>query len=152
MKRMIAVMAVVVLASATAHAQDKGFGVGVMAGEPTGLTIKSWFDDQSAIDLATGWSFESSTSFYIHGGFLFHDFELLPVERGTLPLYAGIGGRYKYRSGRSDRLGVRVPVGLAYHFEEVPLEAFVEAGPVVDFTPGTSLRLTGGIGLRWYLD
>ena len=152
MKRTIAMMLVLMLAGATAQAQDEGFGVGVILGEPTGLTIKSWFDEHSALDFATGWSFEGRTSFHIHGSWLYHDFDLIPVERGALPVYAGIGGRYKYRSGRGDRLGVRVPVGLAYHFEDVPLEAFAEVGPIVDVAPSTSVRLTGGIGLRWYLD
>ena len=33
-------------------AQDSGFGAGVIFGEPTGLSLKSWMSSKTAVDAA----------------------------------------------------------------------------------------------------
>ena len=36
-------------------AQDRGFGIGVFLGEPTGLSVKSWITSKTAVDAAVAW-------------------------------------------------------------------------------------------------
>ncbi len=138
------------IAVAARGQHNDGFGAGVILGEPTGLTVKHWVSDITAFDAAAGWSFEGRTSLHLHANYLFHDFDMIPVEKGHLPVYAGLGARFKGREGRSDRLGVRVPVGLAYHVEEIPLEVFGEVVPILDLTPDSRFSLNAAIGVRYF--
>ncbi len=74
-------------------AQDSGLGVGIIVGEPTGLSAKSWISSRDAVDAGVAWSV-SNEWFRIHADYLRHAFDLIPVEQGQLPLYYGIGVRY----------------------------------------------------------
>lgn len=153
MKRLLILFLTAGLFAGAAQAQQRsGTGIGAIVGEPTGFTVKHWVDDRSALDAAVGWSFEGRDSFHLHADWLWHDFSIFPVERGMLPLYYGVGGRFKARSGSDDRFGVRVPVGVAYHFDNMPLELFGEIVPILDVAPSTDLSLNAAIGARWYFE
>jgi hypothetical protein len=132
------------------HDYSSGFGIGALIGEPTGLSLKAWLDDRSAIDAGVAWSFRRDDSFSAHADYLIHCWDLIPVSKGKLPLYFGVGGRVLLERGRDTRFGVRAPVGLSYMFENTPLELFVEVGPIFDVAPKTQFSLTGGIGVRYY--
>ena len=140
--------ALLLLAPGASLAQGS-FGLGIIAGEPTGLSAKIWWSQRSAIDLAAAWSFQDETALHLHGDYVAHFFDLIPVSKGSLPLYAGVGGRVKF--GEHDEfVGIRVPVGLAYLFEGVPVDAFVEIVPILELTPETELRLNAAIGARYF--
>jgi hypothetical protein len=126
------------------------FGLGVIVGEPTAFTAKYWLSGWSALDLGLGWSFEDRTSFHLHGDFLAHKFDLFRIDRGELPLYLGVGARLKVPDHGENRVGIRVPVGIAYLTPDVPLEVFAELAPVIDVTPATQLKWNGGVGIRYY--
>ena len=42
----------------TLGAQDSGFGLGIIFGEPTGISFKGWIGRRAAFDAAVAWSFE----------------------------------------------------------------------------------------------
>ncbi|MEX2382237.1 MAG: hypothetical protein WD490_07630 [Opitutales bacterium] len=150
MKHFFLILLLASLAAGSARAQRSGTGLGVITGEPTGVSVKHWLDDRAAIDAAVGWSFEGRDSLHLHADWLWHDFAIFPVERGLLPLYYGVGARFKSNSGSRDRFGVRVPVGVAYHFDNIPLELFGEIVPILDVVPSTRLSLNAAVGARWY--
>jgi hypothetical protein len=127
-----------------------GLGVGVIIGDPTGLSMKYWLSEETAVDMAAAWSFQDDGYFDLHSDFLFHKFDLIPVDKGELPLYFGVGGRIDVPGHGDTRLGVRIPVGLAYEFGDAPVEVFAEVAPIVDVVPATQLRWNGGIGVRFY--
>jgi len=137
---------------------QEGFGVGIIAGEPTGVTIKSWLDRTEAIDAAAAWSFSGRDSLQLHVDYLVHDFSLVRPRRlpGRLPLYAGLGARLRLRESgkrREDRqaaAGIRVPLGAAYLLADTPVELFLEVVPVLDLAPDTELGLDAAVGARWY--
>ncbi len=131
-----------------ATAQDRGLGLGVLVGEPTGLSAKFWLGPTSAIDAAAAWSFTGENRFQLHVDYLAHFFHLFPVPKGTLPLYFGGGGRLELDD--DPQFGIRVPVGLAYLFPNIPLDIFAEIGPVVHLAPETGFALTGAIGVRYF--
>ena len=141
--------ALLLLAPGASLAQDSGFGLGIIAGEPTGLSAKIWLSQRSALDLAAAWSFQDETALHLHADYVAHFFDLIKVSKGKLPLYAGVGGRVKF--GEHDEfVGIRVPVGLAYLFAGVPVDAFVEIVPLLELTPETELRLNAAIGARYF--
>lgn len=126
------------------------FGAGLILGEPTGASLKYWLNSTLAIDGAFGWSFHEETDLHLHGDFLWHKFDLIPVPKGEMPLYIGVGGRWKIRDDQEDRVGLRIPVGVSYIFENAPVDVFLEVAPVIDFTPTTRGSFTAGVGARFW--
>jgi hypothetical protein len=126
-------------------------GAGIILGEPVGASLKYWFNDTLAIDGAAGWSSHEHTDGYVHSDILWHNFDLIPVSRGRLPLYFGVGGLVRFRDdNRDNQGGIRVPVGLSYMFDNAPVDVFAEIGPALDVTPHTKGEVTGGIGIRYW--
>jgi len=149
MKNLIAILFLAILLfPISLAAQDEGFGLGIILGEPTGISFKNWISDRSAIDFAVAWSFGDHDALHVHADYLFHNFRLFKVEKGDLVLYYGIGGRVK--AEKKSRVGVRIPIGISYLFEKDPLEIFFELGPILDLSPSTTFWVTGGIGIRYY--
>lgn len=138
----------------TAAAQDRDLGIGIIVGEPTGISAKYWLGGTTAVDAAAAWSFSKNSAFHIHADYLFHDFELLNprqvlgTEKGQLPVYYGIGGRLKLRS--ENQFGLRFVAGIEYIFEESPLDIFAEVAPILDLAPSTKLSLNAAIGIRYF--
>ncbi len=130
--------------------EAKRFGVGIIAGEPTGITGKYIIDDNSALDVGVGWETSGDDEFHIYGDFLYHWWDLIAVKKGKLPLYFGGGLRFIDREKRDDKFGIRIPVGLEYIFDNMPLRAFLELVPVLNLTPDTDFDLEGGIGIRFF--
>ena len=128
--------------------QDKGFGLGIIAGDPTGLSGKQWVSRENAIDVGLAWSFRSKGYVNIHSDYLWH-FESAISSRERFVPYVGVGGRVGIGSG-DVRLGVRVAGGLAFWPNGVPLDIFVEIAPIMDLIPSTTLTANGGVGARFF--
>lgn len=122
--------------------------VGIILGEPTGLSAKQWLGEGASLDLAVAWSFTDPASFYVHLDYQQH-FDDLDVDEGELLWF--VGGGAKLKVGRQLNLGVRIPLGLVYEFAEVPLEIFIEAAPGMDVFPDVQVNGGGGMGVRYRL-
>ncbi|MDW7759508.1 MAG: hypothetical protein SCM96_02595 [Acidobacteriota bacterium] len=144
----VSAAAVIILSAGSAFADRGDFGVGIILGEPTGITIKQWTGRTTAIDAAAAWSLERDGAFHVHADYLIHSFRVFSPRRGSLPVYYGIGGRIL--SQKKNRAGIRFPVGLAYLFDKTPLELFFEIGPVLDLIPSTDISIGAGLGVRYY--
>ncbi|HLF13611.1 MAG TPA: hypothetical protein VI932_01810 [Bacteroidota bacterium] len=132
----------------TAAAQQNGFGLGVILGEPTGFAFKGWMDSKSAIDAGLAWSFLNETTFHVHVDYILHTDAL--TKRSDMPAYYGIGGRIKTGGHGDDRIGVRIVGGIAYYLPESPIDIFFELAPIIDFAPSTGFQMNGGIGARYF--
>ncbi len=130
-------------------AQEKGFGLGVVFGEPTGISGKYWLDGKRAIDGGIAWSFHDKGFLHLHADLLWH-FPDVIKSKVRLPIYAGIGARVRFDNPA--RVGVRVPVGLAWWVDDIPLDVFLELVPILDLTPATKFALNGGIGVRYFFE
>lgn len=159
MKCKMAVMAVVLAMASGSLCATDGLGVGVIVGEPTGLSLKYWLDDTHAIDGAAAWSFWDNDGFQLHADYLWHNFDLIDSgsASGKLPVYCGVGARLKFEDneGRHDGdtvFGIRVPLGISYLFGDTPVDIFAEVVPVLDLSPDVDLDLNLAIGLRFYIE
>ena len=128
--------------------QEKGWGLGVILGEPTGISFKTWINKDRAIDAAAAWSFGGEDAFHIHGDYLFHNRTLLNFDRNVIPLYYGIGGRLRFQ-GQS-KFGVRFPLGITFFIREAPIDIFLELVPILNLAPSTEFDFNGAIGARYY--
>lgn len=151
MKKLILVVVFVFCITGLAKSQKSGFGLGIMFGEPTGVSFKGWISERSAIDGGLGWSFVNEGSVQMHADYLFHFYNVF--ETPNLPLYLGVGGRIKLKNTERDndmRLGVRVPFGMSYQFTEAPVDIFLEIVPILDLNPTTSGSINAALGFRYY--
>jgi hypothetical protein len=148
----VALLIVMALAGfSETRAQQKGFGLGVMAGEPTGISFKAWLPGSSALDAGAAWSYFDEPSFHFHVDYLWHKFNLIPVGYGELPLYFGVGNRLKVH-GYDDKaeFGFRAPVGIAYIFADGQFDTFTELVPIMDVYPATGIDFNAAIGIRYF--
>ncbi|MEJ2647970.1 MAG: DUF3996 domain-containing protein, partial [Sedimentisphaerales bacterium] len=123
------------IASSGASAQirsDEDFGLGLILGEPTGLSLKYWFDEERAVDGALAWSLSDDDAFQMHADYLFHDYDL--SNSNEWPVYYGVGAllSFKHDEGKHHDdhktvFGFRFPIGMSYLFENnEPFELFFE--------------------------
>lgn len=127
---------------------SRNFGIGVMLGEPTGISIKSWSGDRSAFDVGAAWSLsDRDEAIHLHADYLLHSW-FDDIEQGRLAFYYGLGGRIIFSDDAN--AGIRVPLGLNYVFETAPFDIFVEAVPILDLTPDTEFAGNGAVGIRYY--
>ncbi len=145
----LCLIGIFLLAGPTAVEGSSGWGIGVILGEPTGLSLKFWSSRTTAIDAAAAWSFKGEGKFHLHMDYLFHNYRVFKVKRGKLPLYFGIGGRVKFEE--ETRVGVRIPVGVCYLFRKQPLDIFFEIVPVLDITPETDFDINASVGIRFFI-
>jgi len=149
MKKMILLCLTPLLLSAADISGPAGsFGVGIMMGEPTGISLKSWLTRSNAWDGGIAWGFGEGGALYLHGDYLWHQFNLISVDEGKLPLYYGVGGRVLFAD--KSHLGVRGVVGLDYMFARVPVDIFLELAPILDLVPETDFIINGALGFRYF--
>lgn len=121
------------------------FEAGVLLGEPASLSIKWWYGKRSAFDAAAGWYFGEGGKFEFHIDYLLH--LIYPnIARGELPLYTGIG--LSIRLGDEAFFGARVPIGIEFLIQGLPLSIFGEIAPVFEAIPENKVNLSGGVGIR----
>ncbi len=149
---------VLALASGSAEAEEKGvFGAGLIIGEPTGVSVKYYLGDDTAIDGAIGGAFLGK-GIQVHGDFLWHPWILETKPSFVLPAYVGVGMRVLDRNaggGDDDhfRIGLRAVGGVLFDFTEAPLDVFMEVAGVGDYrTKGSAfgIAINLGAGVRYY--
>ena len=126
---------------------DRGFGVGVILGQPSGLSLKLWNGPETALDAAVAWHFAGYLA--MHADYLIHNFDIIEIDGGRLPLYFGLGVAASAWNGGFG-MGVRVPLGMAYIFDNAPIDVFLEVVPGIAVVPGFGFGVDGGLGVRYW--
>lgn len=138
--------------------------IGIVLGDPSGITGKLWLEDAHAVDM--GLSLTSDNFILIYSDYLFHfpglfgsssDFaqQLKPyvglgAELSFARNTAVTGNRYLTAGGSGMGLGVRIPIGAEWMIPDAPFGIFLEIAPVLGITPRGYSVLESGIGARWY--
>ena len=65
--------------------------------------------------------------------------------------YYGIGGYAAFPENRDGIFGVRVPLGIAYHFPRSFVDVWAEIDPGLQLMPDTEAEMQGGIGVTLWL-
>jgi hypothetical protein len=148
MKNLLAIVCLFIFSFSIAQSQSK-FGLGIIVGEPTGITGKLHLDNTSSIDGAIGWSSYKYGSLHIHADYLSNITRLA----SEVPFYLGVGGRIKIKNTdehQDTKLAIRVPVGIAYEPSSTPIDVFLEIVPMLDLTPSSEFSWNAAIGIRYY--
>jgi hypothetical protein len=161
-------------AGATEVGYQRQYGVGVMLGDPTGLSGKAWLSRTNAIDVGLGayawgppgdcvrggpapavcshgWA-DSTIS--VHADYLWES-KILEGRIAQLDWHIGGGARALFVSGACVGdcwdLGARAPVGLDLTFQQPTfLEVFLEMAPAFYVVPVAFLSFEGALGVRGY--
>jgi len=137
---------------------DKGtLGIGIIVGEPTGITAKLYVKDDQAIQAAAGSAFIGG-GLQLHADYVWHPYILQSRPSFVLPVYLGPGVRLiDYTNGRDNSsfaLGARLVGGLLFDFKNVPLDVFFEIAGVLEYEfkdgKGAAIKLNAGAGVRYY--
>jgi hypothetical protein len=145
---------------------NKTFGLGLELGAPTGITGKYFLSADRALDFGIGaiYGYRDRSGFHIYGDYLFHPVSLASTAPFELPFYIGIGGRFWSFDDSRDNdpidgasaIGLRVPIGVSFDFNNVPLDIFVQVVPVLDFFSGyrrsVYLDIDASIGIRYWFN
>jgi hypothetical protein len=144
---------------------NKTFGLGLQLGAPTALVGKYYYAEDRAFAFGLGalGYYRGRDGVHIHFDHLWHPVNLIQDKAFHMPLYIGVGGRFFNFDHKDDRdfdgtaIGVRVPIGIIFDFNNHPLDIFVEIAPVLDFInynrdDDVEFNFNGGVGIRYYFN
>jgi len=131
------------------------FSIGVMVGQPSGLSARWQMSENLSLDLGAAYSFLWTTGIHIHVDGVFFDHTLLRLADRTIPVYFGVGARYLgayWGPIGITTLSARVPVGVLYPFQvtrDVNLEIFAEVAPTIMLIPAFDFDVSFAFGVRY---
>ena len=136
------------VAEAQEPAQNQnGFSLGLILGDPTGVTLRGGIGERSAIQAHFGYSFFPGDAVATMVDWTYDAWNFLPDNRtAALLFYFGFGAKLEWLTGRnyvykydynyrySDRLhfgfGGRGLVGIRVPFHKAPFDLFFELSPI----------------------
>lgn len=164
-----------VLLSLNLFAQNQKVGVGVMLGEPTGISVKIWrngtYDFKAVLHDFQGyarlWIYTKSFwipkknafslsaavpvfpegDYHVHCDYLWHCYTIFPPDVGMIAAYYGVGVRFRHAD--ESHIGARLVSGVNYFIPGIPWDVYMELAPVVDAEPKFGLDLNVGMGIRY---
>jgi len=157
------------------YSSNGTFGLGLELGEPSGLNGKYFLNPSHAIDFGVGYIYDhyyAGDGLHLYADYMWHPFTLVRAQPFQMPFFIGVGGRFWRFDWGCDRndcaysataLGVRVPLGITFDFNNVPLDIFLELTPVLDFFSGyhhdgfddhgrIHFGVDGSIGIRFWFN
>ena len=142
---------IILILSTISPAQDKGYGIGIVLGEPSGLSGKYWMNNTNALDFGIGFSFTNfnNNRLQLNCDYLWHNYDLINTTE-RLVIYFGPGIKILTGGSNDAKLGVRGVAGIGWFSKDAPIDVFFEIAPLVYIIPGTILKIDGGIGARYY--
>lgn len=155
--------ATLLLAAGQSSAQERRFGLGVIIGEPSGLSAKLWTSPTTAFDFGLGWSvggdrisrydgsYNGGSRIHVHMDHLWHSFDAI-TSTERFPLYYGIGGRVNTGAGYNSSVAVRGAIGVAWMPRETPIDIFLEVVPSLQLTSSTGFAIDAGLGIRYFFE
>ena len=150
---------------------NKKFGLGLELGDMFGINGKLFVTPNQALDFGVGdygyaYRYYGDTGgFHIYGDYLWHPIVLAKPEPFELPLYVGLGVRYWQfgyacdpngnRCVDASAFGIRIPIGLDFDFNNVPLDVFLQVVPTLDFfhnytNHGVGFPFDFSVGVRYW--
>lgn len=151
------------------YSSNGKFGLGIELGAPTGLNGKLFLSPSTALNFGIGWLYDNyyrdAAGLHLYLDHLWHPVQLTENPTFKLPFYIGVGGAFwsyddrRVRGGdRYSAFDLRVPLGLAFDFNNVPLDIFVQLTFVVDLFFNDTYRdrfgagFEGSVGVRFWFD
>ena len=153
MKKLFTVATILIGLQVVAQDYKGHYGIGLALGEPSGFSVKKFTDGTQAFQYMVGYSLESGEEGLSLGvDYLLHNYDIITAEKGSIPLYYGLGIHLKSYNDDGSQLYARVPLGVAYEISDFPADLFFEFAPGIAVLPAPALVTNFAIGGRFYFD
>lgn len=125
------------------------FSLGVVLGEPTGLSIKISQTKTLAHDIALNFN-TADNYLYLSWDVLKYDYTKITSKElsGSFPIFYGLGLR-AINVNDELHLAIRFILGLEYIFSDIPFNIFVKLAPTINLVPHTRVGIAPAIGIRY---
>jgi len=150
MKKNVFIISLSFLLISSSYSQNEKLGLGIVLGEPVGISAKLKSGFYNAFDFAAAWSARENRTMVLQADYVWHNVDHTNVESGRFPFYYGLGVRLIFLN--EPKFGIRVPFGLNNQFTNAPVDIFVELVPILDITPSASFNLGAGLGARFWIN
>jgi len=141
------------------------FGLGLELGAPFGLNGKYFLTDSTAFNFGIGDLYDNyyrdGDGIHLYFDHLWHPVSITNQPAFQMPFFVGVGVRLWDLNDRNNvddgfALGVRVPIGIAFDFNKVPLDIWIQltfvADVFFDYRDRFGPHLEGSIGIRYWFD
>jgi hypothetical protein len=131
-------------------------GVGLILGTPNvGISIKFLNSGYRHFNGAVAWSSGNDNNknnndngyLHLHADYIFNKWRISGRTPTNFDIFLGAG--LQLRTGNHETFGVRIPVGISYTFNEVPLDAFIELVPRIGLIPDTDFNIDAAFAIRF---
>ena len=154
---LLLITCLITIGSSHSHAQGS-FGVGLILGEPTGISWKYKLNRRNAFDGAIGISPFDRMRLQVDYLWMSRPFnDQSFIFSYGVGMAVGFGERYVtgrrgvFGSFASDAgFAARVPLSLTYDIPRSPVELGFEIAPLIIFGPNSGFGMDGGILIRFY--
>ena len=147
---LVLVLVLAAAGSALAGKNTKGFGLGLMAGEPSGLNAKVWTGSNTALVAGAAMLLNDDGRGTGYVDYLWHVHDMTDTRNSIMPFYYGVGARYRAGDGTEDTWGVRIPLGLDYLFGNSSWDVFGELVPIIEVAPDQDFDVNAVVGVRYF--
>lgn len=129
-------------------------GIGLILGTPdTGISIKFMNSGYRHFNGAVAWSSGNDNKneagyLHLHADYIFKKWRIFERQATNFNTFLGAG--LQLRTGPGDEtFGVRIPLGLSYTFDEVPIDTFIELVPLIGLIPDTDFDVDAAFAIRF---
>jgi hypothetical protein len=144
----IGIVATILSLFCTGYAEEKNeIGLGLVLGEPTGVNAQFFWSERTAIDVTVAWSWKD----WLFTSVDYQIYDYILDSPREWRWYYGLGAYIALPENEHGRLGVRIPVGLKYHFPHSAIDVWAEAAPALRLIDKTKPDLQGGLGITFWL-
>lgn len=157
-QKVMLLLSLLLVTAMPAAAQESGTGMGLMIGDWSGVALKMFLSENTALDFGFGAQVGATnaknenegTRIRLHGDYLMHNRTAIQSTE-KFPIHYGVGAYANMGGGYQDDFGVRTVIGLCYIVQQAPLDLFLDLVPYVQLDPSVGFGLGASIGVRYYL-
>ena len=144
-----------------AAAQNRRFGLGLVVGEPTGISAKLWTSDINAFDFGLGWSggeerdeyvpgrYDGESRTHFHLDYVWHSFDAIRSSE-RFPIYYGFGAGINSGGGGDPTAALRGVFGISWLPRRTPIDLFLEISPSLPLINAAGLDFQLSLGSRYF--
>lgn len=140
--------------SLPAFADSFDNGIGLTLGSPSGITGRTWLNEENSIDAGVGWGIVDSSKFEFYGDYLWNRSDAFQINDVNFDFFFGGGASLRTHSGQGDNeavFGPRIPLGVSHSFSNPDLEVFAVFALNVGIIPHSDVYVDLHVGARFYL-
>jgi hypothetical protein len=139
--------ALLCIAPISANANNGMSGIGIIIGNPTGISLKFPNDKETHFNAVISWALKNDPDIYLHVDYIFKTFAPIAfTQQFSMTPIIGVGGRLESTHGNS---GIRLPFGLTHKLQKNPIEFLIEIIPALDIFPATDFNVGVAFAVRY---